>query len=105
MQVEVTAAHRDSVGADLVAATAGAGALELGAQERAVADADPVAIVCRHSAAPLAVIALTSDTDGLRTVAARAYVQAAPVTQSRGPSTHPCRSHSPSRCARSPRVP
>ena len=46
-------------------------AAELGAPERAAADADPVAIVYRD-AAPLAVVALEPDVEGLRTAAARA---------------------------------
>jgi leucyl aminopeptidase len=46
-------------------------ASELGAPERAIADADPVAIVY-PAAAPLAVVALEPDVDGLRTAAARA---------------------------------
>jgi leucyl aminopeptidase len=46
-------------------------AAELGAPERAAADADPVAIVYTD-AAPLAVVALEPDVEGLRTAAARA---------------------------------
>lgn len=74
MHVEVVAADPHAVGADLVAAAVGPRALELGAPERAVADADPVAIVYGSSAhrAPLAVVALEPDVDGLRTGAARA---------------------------------
>src|SRR5687767_5196245 len=68
MEVEVTAADPFAVGADLVAA-AGARAVALGAPERAVRDADPVAIVYTD-AAPLAVVALGAD--GLRTAAAQA---------------------------------
>ena len=71
MQVEVTAADPYSVGADLVAVAAGPQALALGAPERAVAEADPVAMVY-GDAAPLAVVALEPDFDGLRTAAARA---------------------------------
>jgi leucyl aminopeptidase len=70
MQVEVTAGDPFAVGADLVAA-AGARALQLGAPERALEDADPVAMVYA-AAAPLAVVALAPDVDGLRTAAARA---------------------------------
>jgi leucyl aminopeptidase len=70
MRVEVSAADPRGVGADLIAA-AGARASELGAPERAVADADPVAIVYGADA-PLAVVAVEPDTDGLRTGAARA---------------------------------
>jgi leucyl aminopeptidase len=75
MRVEVTAGNPDAIGAGLVAAGVGARASELGAPERAVADADPVAIVYRHAehpGAPLAVVALEPDVDGLRTAAARA---------------------------------
>lgn len=71
MKVEVTADDPYAIGADLVAAAAGAPALEMGAPERAVADADPVAMVYA-AAAPLAVVALEPDVDGLRTGAARA---------------------------------
>jgi leucyl aminopeptidase len=71
MQVEVTASGPYAIGADLVAAGAGARASELGAPERAVAEADPVAMVYA-AAAPLAVVALEPDLDGLRTAAARA---------------------------------
>jgi leucyl aminopeptidase len=70
MIVDVTAGDPYAVGADLVAA-AGARASELGAPERALAGADPVAIVYT-AAAPLAVVALEQDADGLRTAAARA---------------------------------
>jgi leucyl aminopeptidase len=70
MVVEVTAVDPYAVGADLVAA-AGARALELGAPDRAVAEADPVAIVYTD-AASLAVVALEPDVEGLRTAAARA---------------------------------
>jgi leucyl aminopeptidase len=70
MLVEVSAADPHAVGADLIAA-AGARASELGAPERAVAAADPVAMVYT-AGAPLAVVALMPDTDGLRTGAARA---------------------------------
>jgi leucyl aminopeptidase len=70
MVVEVTAADPYAVGADLVAA-AGVRASQLGAPERAVAEADPVAMVYTD-AAPLAVVALEPGVDGLRTGAARA---------------------------------
>src|SRR3954470_1349374 len=70
MYVEVTAGDPHAVGADLIAA-AGARAVELGAPESAVAAADPVAMVYA-AGAPLAVVALAPDTDGLRTGAARA---------------------------------
>jgi leucyl aminopeptidase len=65
MIVEVTAGDPRAVGADLIAA-AGARATELGAPERAVADADPVAMV--YGEPPLAVVVA----DDLRTAAARA---------------------------------
>jgi leucyl aminopeptidase len=71
MQVEVTAGDPYAVGADLVAVAAGARASELGAPERAVAEADPVAMVYA-AAAPLAVVAFEPYVDGLRTGAARA---------------------------------
>jgi leucyl aminopeptidase len=71
MGVEVTPGGPDTVGADLVAVAAGAPAVALGAPERAVADADPLALVYRDGA-PLAVLALDPDADGLRTAAARA---------------------------------
>ena len=56
MRVEVNAGDPLATGADLVAA-AGTRAAELGAPERALADADPVALVYT-AAAPLAVLAL-----------------------------------------------
>jgi leucyl aminopeptidase len=65
MNVEVAAGDPHAVGADLIAA-AGARASELGAPERAFADADPVAIV--YGDPPLAVVAA----DDLRTAAAQA---------------------------------
>jgi len=71
MRVEVSGVDPDGIGADLVAAAAGPRACELGAPERAVADAEPVAIVYRDGP-PLAVIAVASDAEGLRTAAARA---------------------------------
>ena len=71
MQVELTAGNPQDIGGDLVAAAAGARAAELGAPERAAADADPVAIVYTDTA-PLAVVALEPDIEGLRTAAARA---------------------------------
>ena len=72
MHVEVTDDPPGEVDADLVAAAAGARAAQLGAPERALADADPVAIVYRSDAAPLAVVAVGPDVEGLRTAAARA---------------------------------
>ena len=74
MHVEVTAGDPYAVGADLVA-TGIARAAELGAPQRALADADPVAIVYStpaQPAVPLAVVAFEADADGLRTAAARA---------------------------------
>ena len=71
MHVELSAGEPSAIGADLVAAAAGARASELGAPERAIADADPVAMVYT-AGAPLAVVALQPDVDGLRTAAARA---------------------------------
>ena len=70
MNVEVSAVDPTAVGADLIAA-AGTRAAELGAPERAVADADPVALVYT-AGAPLAVVAHEPGADGLRTAAARA---------------------------------
>jgi leucyl aminopeptidase len=70
VNVEVTAGDPYAAAPDLVAA-AGARASELGAPERALADADPVAMVYT-AAAPLAVVALEPGVDGLRTAAARA---------------------------------
>jgi leucyl aminopeptidase len=70
MHVELSAGAPSAIGADLVAA-AGARALELGAPERAVAQADPVVTVFT-TAPPLAVVALEPGVDGLRTAAARA---------------------------------
>jgi leucyl aminopeptidase len=81
MQVEVTAGEPDATGADLVAVGVGARASDLGAPERAIADADPVATVYRQSRAPLLVVAVEPDRDGLRTAAARA------VRASRGAGT------------------
>jgi leucyl aminopeptidase len=71
MHVEVTTRDPGAVGADLVAAAAGPRALQLGAPERAVAAADPVAMVFTEGT-PLAVVALEPDVEGLRTGAARA---------------------------------
>ena len=70
VQVQVTAAAPDAIGADLVAAAPGR-ASELGAPERAVAEADPVAMVYTDGT-PLAVVALEPGIEGLRTAAARA---------------------------------
>src|SRR3954468_327499 len=70
VKVEVTTDAPEAVGADLLAA-AGRRAAELGAPERALAEADPVVLVYA-AAAPLAVVAPTPDLDGLRTGAARA---------------------------------
>jgi leucyl aminopeptidase len=70
MLVEVTAGDPYAIGAEVVAA-AGARASELGAPERALAEADPVAMVYA-AAAPLAVVAHEPDVDGVRTGAVRA---------------------------------
>jgi leucyl aminopeptidase len=69
MRIEVAAAGPDSIGADLVGA-AGGRASELGAPVRALAEADPIAMVYTADAA-LAVVAHEPDVDGLRTAAAR----------------------------------
>jgi leucyl aminopeptidase len=71
MHVEVTAGDPLGVGADLVAA-AGARAAQLGVPDRALADADPVAIAYSRDGAPIAAVALEPGADGLRTAAARA---------------------------------
>jgi leucyl aminopeptidase len=71
MDVEVTAGDPLGVGADLVAA-AGARAAEVGVPERALADADPIAMTYPPDGAPVAVVALEPGADGLRTAAARA---------------------------------
>src|SRR5215212_12111194 len=70
MHVEVTVDDPHAVAADLIAA-ASPRASELGAPERAVAAADPVAMVY-ETGAPLAVVALEPGADGLRTGAAHA---------------------------------
>ena len=73
MVIEVRAADPESVSAELVAVASGPSATGLGVPERAVEDADPVAIVYRDPGhPPLAVIALEPDIEGLRTAAARA---------------------------------
>jgi leucyl aminopeptidase len=73
MVIEVTEADPAAVDADLIAvAVEGQAASQLGVPERAAADADPVATVYRDDLAPLAVIALDPDLEGLRTAAARA---------------------------------
>src|SRR5919108_5292545 len=71
MKVDVTEDDPFAIGPDLVAAAAGPRASALGAPERAVAAADPVAMVYA-TGAPLAVLALAPGADGLRTGAARA---------------------------------
>ena len=60
------------VGADLLAVAAGARAAELGAPERALADADPVAIVYTAAARRWPSSRWSPDAEGLRTAAARA---------------------------------
>lgn len=78
MRVRITTDDPGTIGADLVAVSAGPRALDLGVPERAVADADPVAVAYRESAdpgraaAPVAVVAHEPDVEGLRTAAARA---------------------------------
>ena len=59
MDVEVRAGNPTAIGADLIAAGP-ARAAELGAPDRAVTDADPVAMVYR-TGAPLAVVAVEPD--------------------------------------------
>jgi leucyl aminopeptidase len=72
MDVEVSARDPYAIGADLVAAGAGARASDLGAPERALAQADPVAMIYTSAPTPLAVVALEPTVGGLRTGAARA---------------------------------
>jgi leucyl aminopeptidase len=67
----VSADHPDRVSADLIAVGAGPRAADLGVPERAVREADPVAIVYRDGP-PIAVVAHPADAEGLRTAAARA---------------------------------
>src|SRR3954447_13925178 len=67
MQVEVTADDPFAIGADLVAVAAGPRASQLGAPERAIEDADPVAMVYT-APTPLAIVAA----DELHTAAALA---------------------------------
>jgi len=71
VQVEITGGNPQDIGADLIAVAVGARAAELGAPDRAAADADPVAIVYTNTV-PLAVVLLEPDVEGLRTAAARA---------------------------------
>src|SRR5262245_28333766 len=71
MDIKVTPDDPTAIGADLVAVPAGARAAELGAPERAVAEADPIAMVFTDGA-PLAVVAVEPSVEGLRTGAARA---------------------------------
>jgi leucyl aminopeptidase len=71
MHVELSAGEPSAIGADLVAVAVGARAAQLGAPERAVAQADPVAMVFTTTP-PLAVVAREPDVDGMRTAAARA---------------------------------
>ena len=73
MVIEVTEADAGTVDADLIAVAAGGrAATQLGVPERAASDADPVATVYRDDLAPVAVIALEPDIEGMRTAAARA---------------------------------
>ncbi len=71
MHVELSAREPSAIGADLVAVAAGAGAVQLGAPESAIAAADPLAMVYTTTP-PLAVVTLDPGVDGLRTAAARA---------------------------------
>ncbi len=71
MHVELSAGEPFTIEADLVAVAAGPRALELGAPERAVTQADPVAMVFTTTPA-LAVVALEPGAEGLQTAAARA---------------------------------
>jgi leucyl aminopeptidase len=71
MHVDVTPDDPATIAPDLVAAAVGLAAAQLGAPERAAADADPIAMVYTEGA-PLAVVALEPTVDGLRTAAARA---------------------------------
>jgi leucyl aminopeptidase len=76
MRIEVSPVDPSAIQADLLAVAAGARAAQLGAPERAIAEADPVAIVYT-APVPLAVVALEPGVEGLRTAAARA-VRACP---------------------------
>ena len=71
MDIEVTAGSPLGVGADLIAA-AGARAAQLGVPERALADADPMAVTYAPDGTRVAAVALEPGADGLRTAAARA---------------------------------
>jgi leucyl aminopeptidase len=71
MHIEVSAVDPSAIQADLLGVAAGARAAQLGAPERAIAEADPVAIVYT-ARVPLAVVALEPGVEGLRTAAARA---------------------------------
>ncbi len=68
MHVDVTPDDPATIAPDLVAAAVGPAAAQLGAPERAAADADPIAMVYTEGA-PLAVVALDPTVDGLRTAA------------------------------------
>ena len=76
MHIEVSPVDPSAIRADLLAVAAGPRAARLGAPERAIAEADPVAIVYT-APVPLAVVALEPGVEGLRTAAARA-VRACP---------------------------
>jgi len=71
VRIELTDQPAEAVGADLIAVAAGPRAVALGAPERALQAADPVAIVY-SDALELAVLAAPEDVEGLRTAAARA---------------------------------
>jgi leucyl aminopeptidase len=76
MHIEVSPVDPSAIQADLLAVAAGARAVQLGAPERAITEADPVATVYT-TPVPLAVVALDPGVEGLRTAAARA-VRACP---------------------------
>jgi leucyl aminopeptidase len=84
LDVVVTADDPFAVGADLIVA-AGRRAAELGAPERALAEADPVALVYGDGT-PLAVVAHEPDAEGLRTAAARASRRGGTVAWALDPS-------------------
>jgi leucyl aminopeptidase len=76
MDIEVSPVDPSAIQADLLAVAAGPRAAQLGAPQRAIAEADPVAVVYT-TPVPLAVVAVDPGVEGLRTAAARA-VRACP---------------------------
>jgi len=82
MHIEVSPVDPTAIRADLLAVAAGPRAARLGAPERAIAEADPVAIVYT-APVPLAVVALEPGVEGLRTAAARAVRAAEPLRSTR----------------------